>query len=423
MQFNAALFDRLASTLASSWRLKARPEQIAPQGDWLIWLLLAGRGFGKTRTGAEWVQELVVMAEAGRIALVAPTAADARDVMVEGESGLLAIAPKGMRPTYEPSRRRLTWPNGAIASLYSAEEPDRLRGPQHDGAWCDEIASWAEPSTFDMLQFGLRLGKRPRCVVTTTPRPTKLVRALVAREGQDVVITRGRTADNALNLAPAFLAAITNRYGGTRLGRQELDGELLSDVPGALWKSAWIDSSRVRQAPDMRRIVVAIDPAVSNHEGSDETGIIAAGKSQDNRFYVLEDTSGRFGPADWARRAIELYRRLKADRLIAEVNNGGALVENTIRMVDRAVPFTAIHATRGKALRAEPISALYEQGRVSHLGEFQKLEEQMLAFTSDFDRSRAGYSPDRVDALVWALTELALGTQGGSPSISTFHWN
>lgn len=406
-QRDSELYGRLAATLANSWRLKARPEQLSPPGSWETWLILAGRGWGKTRTGAEWVQEQVTLAGASRLALVAPTASDARDVMVEGESGILAIAPNHMRPTYEPSKRRLTWPNGAIATTFSADEPDRLRGPQHDAAWADELAAWAYPEAWDMLQFGLRLGVNPRAIVTTTPKPVKLIRELLKRQGAGVIVTRGKTADNAANLPPVFLEAIQRRYGGTRLGRQELEGEFLDDVPGALWQRDWIDRDRVERVPDLRRIVVAIDPAVSNNEGSDETGIVAAGRAVDGHVYVLDDASGRYGPLDWAKKAISLYGARAADRIIAETNNGGGLVEATLRTVDPRIPFTAVTASRGKVIRAEPVSALYEQRKVHHVGTFAALEDQMFSFTSDFSRASAGYSPDRVDALVWAITELS----------------
>lgn len=399
----------LANTLADGgWRAKARRSQLPPDGDWLGWLLMAGRGFGKTFSGAGWVNELVENGTAGRIALVAPTAADARDTMVEGQSGLLRMAPSWNRPQYEPSKRRLTWPNGAIATTFSSEEADRLRGPEHDAAWADELAAWNEPqATWDMLMFGLRLGKWPRWLATTTPRPIKLLKELLAREGRDVVVTRGSTFENEDNLAPTFLAAVRQRYEGTRLGRQELNAELLSDMPGALWQLDWLDRDRVAVAPDLKRIVVAIDPAVSNNEGSDETGIIVAGVTKGQQIYVLEDLSGKYAPHEWAAKAIAAYRRHKADRILAEVNNGGAMVEATIRALDRLVSFRSVHASRGKVVRAEPIAALYEQRRVNHVGNFSTLEDQMCAFTSDFDRARVGYSPDRVDALVWALTELS----------------
>jgi phage terminase large subunit-like protein len=374
--------------------------------------MLAGRGFGKTRAGAEWVHEIVETRQARRIALVAATAADARDTLVEGVAGLLNTAPAWNRPIYEPSKRRVTWPNGAIATTFSSEEADRLRGPEHDAAWADELAAWADlQATWDMLQFGLRVGKRPRWLVTTTPRPIKLLKQLLAREGRDVVVTRGSTFENAENLAPTFLANLRERYEGTRLGRQELNAEMLADVPGALWQLDWLDRDRLAKPPrDLSRVVVAIDPAVSNNEGSDETGIVVAGSAGlggDRRQYVLEDLSGRYAPHQWARIAIDAYRRHKADRIIAEVNNGGAMVEATIRAIDAHVSYRSVHASRGKVVRAEPIAALYEQRRVHHVGTFTALEDQLCAFTSDFDRGRAGYSPDRVDALVWAITELS----------------
>jgi phage terminase large subunit-like protein len=404
-----SIAGQLADTLADGgWRSKARPEQLAPEGDWWNgWLLMAGRGFGKTRTGAEWVKEHVEAGTAGRVALIAPTAGDARDVMVEGPAGILAVSSPWCRPEYEPSKRRLTWPNGATASTFSSEEADRLRGPQHDLAWADEIAAMAEPSAvWDMLMFGLRIGAHPRWLATTTPKPVKLLRELLAREGRDVVVTRGSTFANAANLAPSFLEGIKARYGGTRLGRQELEAELLSDVPGALWQLDWIDRDRVERAPELKRIVVAVDPAVSTNEGSDETGIVVAGIDANRHGYVIEDLSGRYAPHEWAAKSVNAFQRHKADRIIAEKNNGGDLVESTIRTVSYNVSFKAVHASRGKVTRAEPISALYEQRKVHHVGTFTQLEDQMCSFTSDFDRSRAGYSPDRLDAAVWALSEL-----------------
>jgi phage terminase large subunit-like protein len=302
--------------------LKARPSQLPPPGDWIAWLILTGRGWGKTRCGAEWIRSQV-MAGCSRLALVGATAADVRDIMVEGESGILAISPSHDRPEYQPGLRRLTWKNGAMATCFSADEPDRLRGPQHDGAWGDEIASWRYPDAWDQLMFGLRIGRNPRVVATTTPRPVKLIRNLLAREGKDVVVTRGRTIENVANLAPAFLTEIMWRYEGTRLGRQELDAEVLQDVPGALWQREWIDRDRVAAAPELRRIVVAIDPAMSTSEGSDETGIVVAGVGGDDHGYVVDDLSGRYAPHEWAACAIEAYRRHDADRIVAEVNAGG----------------------------------------------------------------------------------------------------
>src|SRR6266700_5421427 len=400
-----ALFGRLAESLQSDWRLKARPSQLPPPGDWVVWLQLSGRGFGKTRSGSEWTH-MQIRGGCSRLALVGATAADVRDIMVEGESGILACSPKHDRPEYQPGLRRLTWRNGAIATCYSADEPDRLRGPQHDGAWCDEIASWRYPDAWDMLMLGLRIGKNPRVVATTTPRPVKLIRNLLAREGKDVVVSRGRTIENAANLAPAFLNEIMRRYEGTRLGRQELDAEVLEDVPGALWMREWIDRDRVTAAPELRRIVVAVDPAASTNEGSDETGIVVAGVGGDGHGYVVDDLSGRYAPHEWATRAVDAYRRHQGDRIVAEVNAGGEMVQATLRTVDANVSFMAVHASRGKVIRAEPVAALYEQKKIHHVGSFPVLEDQLCGFTSDFDRSRAGYSPDRLDALVWALSDL-----------------
>jgi len=392
------------------WPAVARPNQIAPDGDWRTWLLLAGRGFGKTRTGAEHVRAEVEAGRARRVALVAPTAADARDVMVEGESGILAISPPWCEPRYEPSKRRLTWPNGAIATLYSADEPRRLRGPQHDLAWADELAAWQRPEAWDQLMFGLRLGADPHVVVTTTPRPTRVIRDLISDATTHV--TRGSTYDNAANLAEAFLEQIVRKYEGTRLGRQELYAEVLDDVPGALWTRAMLeDAQHTGPVPDLVRVVVAIDPAVTSGEDSDETGIIVAGLDTDGHAYVLADRTCRMSPDGWARRAVTAFDEFEADRIVAEVNNGGDLVEATIRTVRRDVPYLKVHASRGKRIRAEPIAALYEQGRVRHAPGLTALEDQMLTFLPEGNEG----SPDRVDALVWALTELI--PNAGTPQI------
>lgn len=406
----AELSDQEVLALLYDWPFWARPNQLPPPGDWRVWLVLAGRGFGKTRTGAEWLRDQVQNRGRGRLALVAPTAADARDVMVEGESGILAISPPWFRPVYEPSKRRLTWPNGAIATTYSADEPDRLRGPQHDGAWADELAAWKYPDAWDMLMFGLRLGTDPRVVATTTPKPVRLIRELLASE--TTAVSRGSTYENAANLAPAFLQQIVTKYKGTRLGRQELDGEVLDDVPGALWTRKALDDLRRPAAPELVRVVVAIDPAVTSGEDSDETGIVVAGRGVDGHGYVLRDLSCRMSPDGWARRAVVAFQDHRADRIVAEVNNGGDLVEQVVRTVDRSVPYKAVHASRGKRVRAEPIAALYEQGKVHHVGGLPDLEDQMCSFLPE----GGDKSPDRVDALVWALTELLLGG-GASPDI------
>ncbi|WP_084518464.1 DNA-packaging protein [Bradyrhizobium sp. th.b2] len=422
-----SLASRLADSLADGgWRAKARPSQLPPPGDWLGWLLMSGRGFGKTFTGSGWVNELVETAAAGRIALVAPTAADARDTMVEGQSGLLRMAPPWNRPQYEPSKRRLTWPNGAIATTFSSEEADRLRGPEHDAAWADELAAWNDPqATWDMLMFGLRLGKHPRWLATTTPRPIKLLKEILAREGRDVVVTRGSTFENEANLAPTFLAAVRQRYEGTRLGRQELNAEILDDVAGALWTRDMLERARFTgTVPGLRRVVVAIDPSGTSgqQDGGDAIGIVVAGLGVDGLGYILADRTIKASPAIWGARAVAAYREFKADRIVAERNFGGAMVQHVIRTVDPNVPYREVTASRGKIQRAEPIAALYEQSRVRHAGNFTELEDQLAAMTGE------GYggdgSPDRADALVWALTELmtmpvaariTFGTYGSEP--------
>lgn len=330
--------------------------------------------------------------------------------MVLGESGLLAVHPPDFRPTYISSRRCVEWPNGAIGTLYNAVEPDQLRGPQHDAAWLDEMAKWRYmDATWDQVQFGLRLGDHPRQIITTTPRPLPLLKKLV--NDPSCYVTRGRTLDNADNLAQSAVDQMYERYKGTRLGRQELEGEILEDIPGALWNRTTIDESRLLEAPyDLERILVAVDPAASSNEKSDENGIVVVGMSRDNdgyaRGYVLDDSSLRGTPEEWARKAVSLYRKYSADKIIAEKNNGGEMVESVIRSVDRSVPVKLVHASRGKHVRAEPISALYEQGRVHHCGRFDELEDQMCMFSIDNIRDANTGSPDRVDALVWGLTEL-----------------
>ncbi len=394
--------DRDAAHLLHDWPLWARDKQLPPAGDWRIWLILAGRGFGKTRTGAEWVRHLAETGRAGRIALVGETAADVRDVMVEGESGLLSCCPPWARPRYEPSKRRVTWPGGAVATCFSADDPDQLRGPQFDAAWADEIAKWRREAAWDNLMLGLRLGSDPRCVATTTPKPRAWLSRLMA--DPRTVVTRGGTRENAANLAPAFLAQILARYDGTRLGRQEIEGEYLVDMPGALWTRAAVERCWVAPAavPDLARIVVAVDPAVTSGETADETGIVVAGRDGDGRFWVLEDLSARLSPDLWARRAATAHARHRADCVICEVNQGGDLVAATLRTVDPALPVRGVRATRGKRVRAEPVAALYEQGRVRHAGTFEALEDQMTGFTGASGEA----SPDRLDALVWAVTAL-----------------
>jgi predicted phage terminase large subunit-like protein len=373
--------------------------------------MLGGRGSGKTRAGAEWVRTMVETGKAKRISLVAPTAHDARDVMVEGESGLLAVCPPWDKPDYEPTKKRVTWRNGAVATIFTADEPARLRGPQADAAWCDELAFWRYPEAWDNLLLGLRLGgpdgNAPRCIVTTTPRPVPLIKDLLARESTHVL--RSTTFDNEANLATEFIDDILQRYEGTRLGRQELYAELLSDTEGALWTRDMIEDNRVMEAPiksAFKRIVVAIDPAASANEHSNHTGIIVAALAANGHCYVLEDATVKASPAQWAAKAVECYKRHKADRIIAESNQGGEMVRHTIATVDRNVPVRLVHASRGKFTRAEPVAALYEQGKVRHVGGFAKLEDQLCTWTVDDD------SPDRLDALVWAVSELMLNKAG-----------
>jgi phage terminase large subunit-like protein len=399
--------------IAHDWSLLARPSQLAPRGDWDTWLVMAGRGFGKTRVGAEFVRGEVEAARARRVALVAPTAADARDVMVEGESGILAISPPWFRPLYEPSKRRLTWPNGAQATLFSADEPDRLRGPQHDLAWCDEIATWFHgEAAWDMLSFGLRLGERPRAVVTTTPRPVEVVRRLI--RSSRTVITRGSTLDNATNLAPSFLETIKRTYEGTRLGRQEIYAELLEDNPNALFRQADLDAARIQRAPELQRVIVGIDPSASSDASSDECGIVVMGAGPcackgtlERHGFVIADHSAVLSPAGWAAAARRAYELHRADRIIAEKNMGGDMVEAVLRAHGAAnLPITLVHASRGKMVRAEPVAGLIEQRKIHFVGTLSKLEDQLTQWDPTVSRS-----PDRLDAFVWAATELMVEPQ------------
>jgi len=400
----AELTDEEALALWFDWRNEhARPTQVAPPGnEWTVWFIMTGRGWGKTRSAAEFIREEVRDGRGHRVALVGETAGDVRDTMIEGESGILAISPPDECPKYEPSKRRLTWPNGAVGTTFSAEEPDQLRGPEHDLAWCDELAAWKYlRKTWDNMLMGLRIGENPRCVATTTPRPLSVIREIIA--DKFTVVTRGTTYDNLANLAEPFRRKVIARFEGTRLGRQELRGELLDDVPGALWTRAMIDANRVAEAPDLQRIVVAVDPAVTSGENSDETGIVVCGLGVDGEGYVLADYTGRMTPGDWAKRVVAAFDEHEADRVVAEVNNGGDLVEANVRTERLNVPYKAVHASRGKRARAEPVASLYEQGRVHHAGTFDDLEDQMCNFVPDTPES-----PDRVDALVWGITEFEL---------------
>jgi phage terminase large subunit-like protein len=425
------LTDEEADDLLHTWELWARPNQLEPapvleNGEhWVTWLILAGRGFGKTRCGAETIIKWVREGKCKRIALVAEDSADARDVMVEGESGILACSPRDFKPKYEPSKRRLTWPNGAQATLFSAEDYDSLRGPQFDGAWCDELCKWRyAQEAWDNLQFGLRLGDHPQQLVTTTPRPMELLKDIILRS--DTAITKGTTMENLINLAPPFRKAVVEKYEGTRIGRQELNAELLDDTPGALWSRTMIDESRLRPVdsltpihlPHFSRVIVAVDPAKEIGEAAAETGIVVVGRDSEGRGYVLEDLSLAGSPEEWGRAAVIAFDEWEADNIVYEANQGGEMVAAVLRGAARSlkddlmrtadfVPLKAVHATRGKYVRAEPVSQLYEQKRVHHVGTFPELEDQMCEFTPD---GNMGYSPDRMDALVWGLTELMVGS-------------
>lgn len=399
------------AALEYDWSFWARPEQREPQRDYLHWINLAGRGWGKTRVGAECVRAWAESKRFKRIALIGATAKDLRDVMIEGESGILAVCPPWFYPKYEPTKKKLTWPNGAVAIGYSAEEPKRLRGPQHDAGWLDELfAGWDNPrETFDMFLLGLRLGMAPRVCITSTPRPIDLLKELL--KDPDAIVTRGSTYDNKANLAATFFAKVIKAYEGTRLGRQELMAELLEDVPGALWTRAILDKARARVTPDLFRVVVAVDPAVSSKPDSDETGIIAAGIGADGLGYALADYSCVGTPMQWAQRAVNAYRHHRADCIVAESNQGGEMVAACIAAVDPLVPVRLVHASRGKVTRAEPIASLYEQGRVKHVwpsqpdpdeGTLERFEEQLVTWSPQ----SAADSPDRLDAGVWAFTEL-----------------
>ncbi|MES2393497.1 MAG: terminase family protein [Acidobacteriota bacterium] len=406
-QILSGLTEEQYESIAYDWRVWARANQLPPEGDWNYWLLMAGRGFGKTRTGAETVRKMTSEGYR-RIHLVGATAADVRDVMITGESGLLSCYPPSERPLYEPSKRLITFANGAQAVAFSADEPERLRGPQCDCFWADEVAAWRfAQDAWDNLMFGFRLGNRPRGIITTTPKPIKLVKDILRDPA--TVVTSGSSYENKSNLAPAFFSSIIRKYEGTRLGRQELLAELLEDIPGALWTRPMIDASRVQLSdlPKCVRVVVAIDPAVSAGEEADETGIIVAGIDHKQHIYVIADGTTRSSPRDWAYAACRLFLRWDCDRMVAEVNNGGDLVEANIRGVHPGIPYRSVRASRGKYVRAEPVAGLYEQGRVHHVGFLPELEEQMCSYVPGLETK----SPDRMDALVWAVYDLLLQVQ------------
>jgi len=409
-----AMTPHECSQLLHDWAFWARFDQAPPPGDWIIWLILAGRGAGKTRAGAEavrnWVQTYPL------VNMIGATVADVRDTMVTGESGILACCRRDERPRFLAADMRLEWPNGAVSLLFSAEEPDRLRGKQHMKLWCDELAAWREPDALDQALLGLRLGRKPQAVVTTTPRPTNIIKSLAI--DKDTIVTRGSTFDNRAHLARAFFERITARYQGRPIGRQELLAEIVEETPGALWTRALIERQRVapEAAPkEFVEIVVAVDPPARSSAKSDECGLIVAAKAQNGLLYVLADlTSQGDTPGAWGARVGAAYRGFNANRVVAEVNNGGDMVAEVLRQSEPNLPVRAVHATRGKFLRAEPVAAAYERGLVFHVGAFSRLEDQLSALTPDFDRRAAGFSPDRADALVWALADLlGLDRRGG----------
>lgn len=409
-----ALFtEEEAEALLHDWRgFLARPDQVAPEGDWDVWICLAGRGWGKTETGARWIKEQVE-AGAKSIALVAETQKDLEEVMV---ARLQKICPD-ITVRFKPVR--VFWPNGATALGYNGTEPNQLRGPEFDTAWVDELAKYRYArETWDMLQFGMRLGDHPRTLVTTTPRATEIIKAIVAGHEGKSHVTRGSTLDNKANLASSFIRKVYQRYSGTRLGRQELNAEILSDLPGALWSQATIDFYRVDEAPDLKRTVVALDPAVTNGDDSDEHGIIAAGISDEQTGFILEDVSAGGSPHDWAKAAVALYHKHHADAVVAEVNNGGDMIAHTIKAIAPNVNVIEVRATKGKHVRAEPVAALYAQGRIRHVGQFPELENQMTQFTNEGFQGDG--SPDRADAAVWALTELFPDMVESTPDASQF---
>jgi phage terminase large subunit-like protein len=422
--FYSSLAEGLRSAESTDWSRIARPSQFISSAEWWsIQMWLAGRGYGKTLALTQNARTEIETGRAGYIAAVGASASDCRDILAEGPCGFLAIAPKWNRPVYEPSKRRITWNNGATCTLFSADEPDRgLRGTQHDLAICDELAAWRYPEAFDNLMFGLRLKRpncRPRCLIATTPRPTKIIKALLSRErttanpNGDTVVVRGSTFENAQNLAPSFINQVLERYRGTRMERQEVYGEVLLDVPGALFTLENLERTRVSSAPqDLERVVVGVDPAGSSQEGADETGIIVAARGFDGHGYVLRDLSGVMEPLAWARAAVAAYHEHRADLIAAERNYGGEMVSANIASVDPNVPVKLVTSSRGKVLRAEPVASLFAQRRAHLVGSHPALEDQCCRFTNDWDRSRDG-SPDRIDAMVFALAELVIESRAG----------
>ena len=424
-RFARSLDQRERNAFDDDFANHANPGQLPPDGDWRYWLVMAGRGFGKTRAGAEWVRSVAERDASARIALVAASLAEARSIMVEGESGLLAVCSPDMRPVFEPSLRRVSFANGAEATIFSASEPESLRGPQHSHAWCDELAKWTNAhgraeAAWQNLELGLRLGERQQVVMTTTPRAVPLLRHLLDRaDRSQTVVTRGRTEENAAHLPDAFLRAVRRQFAGTALGRQELDGEMLEDVEGALWSRALLEMCRgAGSEEDRQRVVVGVDPPAS--ATGDACGIVVAARMADGTATVLADCSiAKAGPERWARAVATAAQAWRADRVIAEANQGGAMVRSVLHAADLTLPVTLVHASRGKAARAEPVAALYEAGRVRHAGLFARLEDELCGLMAGGGYEGPGRSPDRADALVWALTDLMLG-KAGAPRVKLF---
>lgn len=418
-------FEKLSSAEALSliydWRFFARKEQLLPKGNWSTWLYLAGRGAGKTRTGAETVRQWIKSGHK-RVGLIAPTAADVRDVMVEGESGILAVCPEGDtdnkgayigKPLYEPSKRRLTWATGQMCSLYSADEPERLRGPQHEKIWADELCAWRRPEAWDLAMFGLRIGSNPQAFISTTPKPKKIIIDIV--KDSSTYVTKGSTYSNRANLSPKFFEQVVKKYEGSRLGQQELMGLLLEEAEGALWSRKDLDDNRISILPQddafyFVKIVVAVDPATTANEHSNEVGIVVAGLGNDGKGYLLADYSSVMTPKAWAAKVKMAFTVWQADVVVAEGNQGGEMVRHTIHTADKNIPVRIVHASRGKIARAEPVSALYEQHRVKHVGSFNDLEDQLCTW----EPLSGDGSPDRLDALVWAFTHLMVKEVGAS---------
>jgi phage terminase large subunit-like protein len=392
-----------AQAVKYRWSLIARPSQLLPPGDWTYWAIVSGRGFGKTRTGCEtiriWKENNPIMLLAGA------TAGDLRDIMIEGESGIMACSPPWDRPIYSSSKSRLTWKNGAMAFLRSADEPDRFRGLQFYKTWVDELAAWRYPEAWDQIQMGLRLGLNPQALITTTPRPIKILKDILS--DPNTVITRGSSYENKANLSKAFFDSIIKKYEGTRLGRQEIDAEMLEDIEGALWTRALIDPYRVSECPELIKCVIPIDPAVTSKDTSDESGIIPVGMAANGHIYVLDDYSGIYPPKNLMTKAVTAYEKYRADKVIAEVNNGGELIKELLKQIGGDIPYGEVWASRGKVTRAEPVVMLYEQGRVHHVGSLPKLEDEMCSW----DVAAGMKSPNRIDSLVWGVTYLTSGTE------------